>query len=184
MAGQVNRNDMRCTAFHEAGHAVAIALNELPFERVYVVHREDETKEYTEGPLGTVVRNLHIPSFAGKLSEAMKEIEVCYAGPIAETFAYPNLLPLLSQEAPDVKDAISIAKYALVDFEVIDSQAHFDRDDFKAKWERILEMLVACERNAYALVQRQEKAIARIAERLLVNGELAAAEVREVVRAT
>ena len=182
MNGWVNRNDMRCTAYHEAGHAVAAVLQDRPFQKVFVVHRADEAKEYTQGPLGSVVRHLDKPTFAGKLDEAKKEIVICYAGPYAETFAYPGLKPLLEQDAQDVKEAIGLAKFALVNFTIRPTGASFDNAEVSSKWPQIVAVLDECNKEALSLVLHNQRSIMRLADALLLRRELTRDEVIAITK--
>ena len=57
MPPPINRNDKRSTALHEAGHAVAAVLNDIPCEKVYVILDVDHASRPFGLVIGQVVRN-------------------------------------------------------------------------------------------------------------------------------
>jgi ATP-dependent Zn protease len=168
----VNRHDMRCTAFHEAGHAVAAVLLNVPFDRVYIVQRTNQTVGYQGMQLGQVVRTFDKSSVAGKVDEAKRQTIQILAGPYGETLAYSNLLPDLGQDTSDVQDAFSVLRFALCNFVQSGGNVTFDPKDVQDEWGRMNQIIGECSAEAAQLIQKHAAAVGKVANELLSKGEL------------
>jgi ATP-dependent Zn protease len=177
MPQMVNRHDMRCTAFHEAGHAIAAVLNGIAFEKVYIVLRVDETVGFDGMQLGQVVRTLHKPDFVADLSQAKLQVIQMLAGPLGETLAYSNLEPKLEQQSADIQDVISLLKFTLCPFILTAGEATFNPQDVAHHWPEIIKVINECVALARHLVTQHRDCISRVANELLSRGELTRAEV-------
>lgn len=177
----VNRNDLRCTAFHEAGHAVAAAVLGIDFVKVFVVRDVDNASRPMGMQLGHVERNFHLPSLAGQSEAiAINNLIQAFSGPMAETFAYPDLPLDMSQENQDVKDAWKIIKFYCCKFTVADGIAQFDENELRCNAPTMDDLfkrgLVAAER----FTNDHRKIVSEVAEALLDRTELTADEVRKI----
>jgi hypothetical protein len=158
---------VRCTAFHEAGHAIAAERLGIPFESVFLNYRADEKTGFDGMQLGQVVRDVEKSSFAGKIEEAKRQVVQMLAGPHAETLAYPGLDPDLRPDTSDVKDAFSMLQFALCSFIEQEGAANFDPNEVAAKWSQMVRIFNECNREAIALIRENSAFIGKAATELL-----------------
>ena len=177
----VNRNDLRCTAFHEAGHAVAAAVLKIEFEKVFVVREVDHASNPVGMQLGFVSRNFQLPSLAGQSEEiAINNLIQAFSGPMAETLAYPNLSPDISQENPDVMDAWKVLKFFCCEFEIVDGKAQFDDNDVRRNIPRMESLFMQGLEASDRFVKVQKEVIREVAEALIEQTVLTASDVQEI----
>ena len=177
----VNRNDLRCTAFHEAGHAVAAAVLGIQFDRVFVVREVYHAYQPVGMQLGQVERNFHLPSLAGQGEETeINNLIQAFSGPMAETFAYPNLQLDMPPNNHDVKDAWKILKFFCCKFTIVDGQAQFDKNDVRRNAPKMESLFKRGVEAAERFVKDHEEVISEVAEALIDRTELTASEVREI----
>jgi hypothetical protein len=180
----IDRNDRRCTAFHEAGHAVAASFQGLPFARVFVVRDVDSAQGTAGELLGRSERNISILFVAGKPEEAKKEVITSSAGPIAETFAYQGLGVELPADNPDMMDAVRFVRYAYCQYtDNSDGTATIDGEDVNAKLPILNQAMNDYVQAAIQFTVEHRAAITRVALALLEKGELTPAEVAVLCRA-
>ncbi len=180
----IDRNDRRCTAFHEAGHAVVAVLQGLPFGRVFVVRNVDSPMGTPGELLGRSERNISILSVVGKPEEAKKEVITSLAGPIAETFAYQGLGVELPADNPDMVDAVKFVRYAFCRHtDNGDGTATIDGEEVRAKLPVLQQAMQEYVQAAIQFAVEHRTAITRVALALLEKGELTPAEVADLCRA-
>ena len=179
----IDRNDDRCTAFHEAGHAVAASVQGLPFSRVFMMRQVDSAQGTPGKLLGRLERNSSFLTAAGKPKEAKKEVITSLAGPIAETFAYEGLGVQLSANHPDMVDATKFVRYAFCRFtDNGDGTATFDGTDVKAKLSILDREMKENVQAALHFADAHRNAITSVANALLKRGELTSEDVAELCR--
>lgn len=176
-------HNLRCTAFHEAGHAVAAHILNIAFERVFIVRNTSELQgqmrsigEYT---IGSVVRNFHLPNLAGQLEEARLNVIQALAGPISEGLAV-NQRVAIGPDDGDLRTCHTILKFAYCKFTMNGSKADFDNADFmnkRSEMESVLRQAIA---DADQFVQNHQLQIIAIADRLLASGVLSFDEVASI----
>ena len=177
----IDRNDRRCTAFHEAGHAVAASVHGLPFSRVFVVRQVDSAQGTPGELLGQSERSSSFLTVAGKPEEAKKEVITSLAGPIAETFAYEGLGVELSADHPDMVDATKFVRYAFCRFtDNGDGTATIDGVDVKAKLPILDRAMKENIQAALHFTNAHRNAITMVANALLERGELTPEDVAEL----
>lgn len=175
MSPTIHRHGVLCTAYHEAGHAVAAVRLNIPFERVWILRREHDTQGQGQ-ILGQVVRNLHLPRFKGISEEDAKhQVLQAMAGPMAENLL--GLSPDLQANQDDVDTAFRILRFAFCAFVEQDGAAVFDQEDVRrnaAKLRSIFEQGLAA---ALPFVEQHRQAITKVADHLRTQWELSHAEV-------
>jgi ATP-dependent Zn protease len=177
MDDPLSPENLRRTAFHEAGHAVATVVLGRQFERVYIV---------IQGPLkdgdlqGSSIRNLHRPHLAGQHDLGRKEAMIAVAGPMGECFAAPGLQWNPTNGDPDFDAALSVLKFAHCDFTMNGTKATFD-PSWQQKIPLMKNILDGALQEAYRLTQTNRAVIARVAEALLEKTELSFNEVVALV---
>ncbi len=177
----VDRNDRRCTAFHEAGHAVACIKHGIKFEYVYIKSEAEFAARRSGEQAGEVRQNFHLPTLAGVgESGARPQIIQSFAGPIAEALAYEGIHPLIPSDDGDLTVARKFAKFAICQFQIDEGNAHFDLTQLNAT-EAVREQVVQNGRlAAEAFVACHAGSITAFAEALLDRGRLTHDEAVEI----
>lgn len=177
----IDRNDVRCTAFHEAGHAVAAAVFAIPFERVFIVRTVHASLPPVDKLLGQVVRNFQKSELAGKgEEEVLRHVIQAFAGPYGETLASENLSLIMPVDDPDVIDAWSCLRFAFCEFTIDDGNATFSQAELQRNKPRMEGLFQSGRRDAVRFVQQHRKEITCVAEALLRDVELTYDQVIEL----
>src|SRR5258706_92573 len=115
--------NLRSTAFHEAGHAVAAVLKRIAFSKVWILRRKDSDPVPQNVELGQLTRVTPInkPDFVGKVDKAKVEAIQAFAGPIAECLAYPGMQPDWQLNIGDFIEARSVLRFATTPFTLNDN---------------------------------------------------------------
>lgn len=171
MTPTVDRNGLRCAAFHEAGHAVAAIAKQIAFTKVWILLERDARGGHDGLVLGRVERKTDNPALAGQLEKAKDEVIQILAGPFAETLAYANLRPDLGEETNDFKQVRGVLTFALCSFTIRDDgKAEFDNEDIRRKSPDILRIMNECCVETNAFVLRYHDLIADVAASLRAKG--------------
>ena len=182
MPPKVDRNNLRCRAFHEAGHAVAALKTGIAFEKVYVLRDAAGQIRRAGDSLGQVFRNLNMPDLVGKgEDEARRQVLMAFAGPYGETLAYPGLLPIVPQDDGDIQNAMRVLLFIFCKYTINEKgDAIFSTEErqlHKATMERLLN---EGNLNAARFCVENAAAIIKVADALLADTELSYDRVAEL----
>jgi hypothetical protein len=181
----MRRLNLRSTAFHEAGHAVAAILKGIRFSKVWLLRRNDADPVPQNVELGQLTRSKPVnkPDLVGKLDEAKAEAVLAMAGPIAECLAYPDDFgPDWKLNAGDVEQAASCLRFASVAYTVAGDRPIWDPVDHQRKAGDLQRWLQECDQAAGQLVIANRGAIEKVAMELIAKWELTEDEVRNLCK--
>ena len=176
-------HNLRCTAFHEAGHAVAAHIFDIAFERVFIARNANELalQSTTGGEcvIGSVVRNFHLPTLAGQLEEARLNVIQALVGPLSEALALNHRVAIRPDDG-DLKECRSILRFAYCSFTINGSEAVFVKVDIKNKEIEMEEVLRLAFADAEQFIQKHQFQITSVANELLAKGVLSRDDVAAI----
>lgn len=165
--------NLRLTAFHEAGHAVAAIVKDISFDKVWILGG-DPTERTPDGVvLGRVERIINLPGFAGQLADARRNLVQMFAGPISEYWAFGRAICKFDLETQN--DAVTcrcVLLYTFCQYSMVNGKADFSESQQK-KHQPVMEAeFFAALKEAEQLSQANRENIGKVAEALLEKTEL------------
>jgi cell division protease FtsH len=188
----MDETDRRCTAYHEAGHALLSILLEPdvePLHKVTIIPRGVS--------LGATMMLPEKDRYNMYRRQALGEIKLSFGGRIAEELFFNDISAGASN---DIRQATQIARHMVCDWgmserlgpiryapseetapwggEYMGQKEHSDATAHEID-EEIQAIVAACYRDAKGLLQRNREALQRIGEALLKHEVLSADQVRQ-----